>query len=504
MLDARTTVVVMFCQKCRTPLKLDTSLQDLNPTALKLLVEASSRPLQEPTDKAPSSRPLYTAEQKQLYDEASRASGAATFQQGAPTLRDGDHKHGRSSSSQDKNGMSYIMLTESQAGPSTPRQHKRQDESRNGSRRRSRGGSSGAETDGPLSSKMETTARLFEILSSRSDIDHPICVECTDLLIEGMEKRLANATKERDAYASFLKNANADLPTDEERLKTENELRVVQEQEAAAFAELEQLEAEKAELEQELASFELKARELDREEDAFWQERNAFSRVLSEYQDQRDSLNLRYDHDSQQLEKLSRTNVYNDTFNISHDKDGFGTINGLRLGRSSKRSVDWAEINAAWGQALLLLFVVAEKLDFDFKGHELHPMGSCSYITKFDTSPPSQNSSKQNSTKLELYYTSDLPFTLGIMHRSFDGAMIAFLECVRQLAMHIEKITVDTDHPQKLKTTIKKDMIDDVSIKLASFSGTDQWARALKLTLYSCKWCLAYTSNRDVQRNGNG
>lgn len=494
----------MFCQKCRTPLKLDTSLQDLNPTALKLLVEASSKSLQDTSDQAASSRPLYTAEQKQIYDEASRASGLPTFEQGASTSRNDAHKHGRSSSSQDKNGMSFIMLTESQAGPSISKQQKGKDESRSGSRRRSRGGSSGAEADGPLSSKMETTARLFEVLSSRSDIDHPICVECTDLLIEGMEKRLANATKERDAYASFLKNANADLPTDEERRQTEDELKVVRQQEETAFAELELLEAEKAGLEQELANLEVEARELDREEDAFWQERNAFSRVLSEYQDQRDSLNLRYDHDSQQLEKLSRTNVYNDTFNISHDKDGFGTINGLRLGRNSKRSVDWAEINAAWGQALLLLVVVAEKLDFNFKGHELHPMGSCSYITKFDTSPPAQSNSKQNSTKLELYYTSDLPFTLGIMHRSFDSAMIAFLECVRQLAMHIEKTTSDTDHPQRLKTVIKKDMIDDVSIKLASFSGTDQWARALKLTLYSCKWCLAYTSNRDVQRSGNG
>jgi beclin 1 len=28
----------MYCQKCRTPLKLDGSLEDLNPAAFKLLV----------------------------------------------------------------------------------------------------------------------------------------------------------------------------------------------------------------------------------------------------------------------------------------------------------------------------------------------------------------------------------------------------------------------------------------------------------------------------------
>ena len=32
------------------------------------------------------------------------------------------------------------------------------------------------------------------------------------------------------------------------------------------------------------------------------------------------------------LEKLERTNVYNDAFCIGHD-GAFGTINGLRLGR---------------------------------------------------------------------------------------------------------------------------------------------------------------------------
>lgn len=31
----------MYCQKCRTPIKLDGSLEDLNPAAFKLLTGAS-------------------------------------------------------------------------------------------------------------------------------------------------------------------------------------------------------------------------------------------------------------------------------------------------------------------------------------------------------------------------------------------------------------------------------------------------------------------------------
>ena len=44
------------------------------------------------------------------------------------------------------------------------------------------------------------------------------------------------------------------------------------------------------------------------------------------------TLRAAYAADSATLEKLERTNVYNDAFCIGHD-GAFGTINGLRLGR---------------------------------------------------------------------------------------------------------------------------------------------------------------------------
>lgn len=79
--------------------------------------------------------------------------------------------------------------------------------------------------------------------------------------------------------------------------------------------------------------------------------------------------------------------MYNDAFNIGQDGPVFGTINGLRFGRmgtvdghavtvSSPQlatsyltilKVDYTEINAAWGQVLLLLQVLARKLEFKFE-----------------------------------------------------------------------------------------------------------------------------------------
>lgn len=64
----------------------------------------------------------------------------------------------------------------------------------------------------------------------------------------------------------------------------------------------------------------------------FWRQHND-QLLLSEHQTaQLASLRAAYAADVATLEKLERTNVYNDAFCIGHD-GVFGTINGLRLGR---------------------------------------------------------------------------------------------------------------------------------------------------------------------------
>lgn len=57
--------------------------------------------------------------------------------------------------------------------------------------------------------------------------------------------------------------------------------------------------------------------------------------------------------------------MLNDTFRIWHDGP-FGTISGFRLGRTPEHPVDWNEINAAWGQAVLLLHTMAQQCKLNF------------------------------------------------------------------------------------------------------------------------------------------
>lgn len=396
--------------------------------------------------------------------------------------------------------MSFVMLTESQVvPPPDSRSEKGSDFDDH----------SGKITDlsdekGLLSYKTETATRLFEILSSRSDVDHPICTECTELLVEGLQKRLNSAIRERDAYVEFLRQANTDVPSEEDIKQAQNELRTVREKEEAAFAELEKFEREKAAMEEDMLALDAESQELGKEEEAFWRERNAFTVTLSAFQNERDRVNSRYDHDSKQLLRLQRTNVYNDTFNIGHD-GYFGTINGLRLGRLQDRSVDWAEINAAWGQTCLLLATVAEKLGYTFQGYRLSPMGSTSTIERLEypqttsANDPS-HPVKPRVTVLELYCTGDLPLGLGFLHRRFDNAMVAFLDCLRQLGEYVEHVPAqgpDGNVAQGLRMPyeIRKDKIHDASIKLGGFNQEEQWTKACKYTLTCCKFLLAHASN---------
>jgi beclin len=406
--------------------------------------------------------------------------------------------------------MSFVMLTESQVVP--PSVVKSPEDTSPKAQQYDDIYQDMSEIEGKaMSQDMERVTRLFEILSSRSDIDHPICVECTELLVDGLQRRLETALKERDAYVGFLKQVNAEIPTEEEIKESQDLLAKAREEEVAAIEALKKLEEEKAEVDEEIALLEEEARALDIEEEKFWSERNAFATKLTEFQNVRDSVNLQYDHDSQQLEKLQRTNVYNDTFCISHDGK-FGTINNLRLGRLSNVPVDWPEINAAWGHTVLLLATVADRLNFKFDGYELQPMGSTSRIIRYDQPSPtaSRTASQRGGTRplkksiLELYSSGDMPLGLTFMHRKFDIAMVAFLECMRQLGVFVEQETARQSESGKglcLPYKIDGDKIEDVSIKLG-IAQDDAWSLACKYTLTCCKFLLAHASNLSATRRG--
>jgi beclin len=128
-------------------------------------------------------------------------------------------------------------------------------------------------------------------------------------------------------------------------------------------------------------------------------------------------------------------------------------------------------------------------------------MGSTSRLEKLEYLPSSTTSAanppQPKITTLELFSSGNIP--LGFLHRRFDAAMVAFLECLRQLGDFVEHDPASGSRTGyqsglKLPYEIRKDRIGDASIKLG-FNQDEGWTRACKYTLTCCKFLLAHASN---------
>ena len=91
--------------------------------------------------------------------------------------------------------------------------------------------------------------------------------------------------------------------------------------------------------------------------------------------------------------------------------DEIGTIGGFRFGKTQRVEVGWDEINAALGQIVYLLCVLAHRLNYRFEKHFLHVNGRFSKISI-------RINQRQ---KGDLYYGNEEKFNMGL---------VLLLECV--------------------------------------------------------------------------
>ncbi|ORY80329.1 autophagy protein Apg6-domain-containing protein [Protomyces lactucae-debilis] len=470
------------CSKCRLPISLAPELADPSTTSFNLLQQAT------PTPRPQSGARAYPPSRNQFLQESIAESTLM--------LRGGDHTNEASSRVRRYGSPGIPIITQNALQPLAPAVTTisnpaesfvlLEDGSADSAHLRD-------SVDDPhrLSRKLQQTRTLFELLSTRSEVDFPLCGECTELVIVGMNKEMAQLAHERDCYSSCLRKTRESTPSEADCAKATQTLATLTKEQEMALAELKAAEREHAEVLAELAQLQRESAQLDEEEAQFWLHRNQKLAELAQAQNEQESVHVRYEHDARQLEKLQRTNVYNDVFCIGHDGH-FGTINGLRLGRLPGHPVDWTEINAAWGLTLLLLQTMASKLEFEFRGYRLHPMGSTSTIEKIEPAggnllgSASSGSGVTKSTVLELFGSTEVN-PLRYFHRgSFDRAMVAFLECLRQLCEFVETQDASLESPYK----IEKDKIRDACIRTA-FNHDEDWTKALKLCLTNCKWILA-------------
>ncbi|RIA80362.1 beclin-1 [Glomus cerebriforme] len=465
---------VFTCQSCKHPLRIDESLADLSSASVDLLL--APLPEENTSTSLISGKTDIKSSEKIDFNDIEEDNGLPLSKRNQRTGSFSKNSSGLSRSPiggiSNKESFlaseSYVMLPRSQVASHS-----------NNNLSTERGSLDGNVDDrkkADWSYRIKIANRLFDIMSSRSEIEHPMCYECTDMLVDKLKKQLSDASKERDCYIDFLKKVNGSVISDTEKEDLQKEIQEIKSNELTAIKKLKDIEHESDELKKELAALEEEEKELDKLEESYWQEFNDFHIQIQTFQNERDSVNLKYDHDAKQLEKLQKTNVYNDTFCIGLDGH-FGTINGFRLGRLPNIQVEWSEINAAWGQTLLLLSTIANKLNFTFQTYRLVPLGSFSRIEKID-----------GDVKYELYGSGDFNLKTPFLIGRFNNGMVAYLNCLQQLGDYAER----QDHKLKLPYRINRDKIGDISIR---FKSDETWTKALRFTLTNTKWILAYASS---------
>ncbi|KAL5863330.1 hypothetical protein ACOSQ3_000844 [Xanthoceras sorbifolium] len=338
-------------------------------------------------------------------------------------------------------------------------------------------------TNGPLQpnnsgfhSTITVLKRAFEFATTQTQVEQPLCLECMRVLSDKLDKEVEDVTRDIEAYEACLQRLEGesrDVLSEADFLK---EKLKIEEEERKLEAAIEETEKQNAEVHAELKELELKSKRFKELEERYWQEFNNFQFQLIAHQEERDAISAKIEVSQAHLELLKRTNVLNDAFPIWHDGD-FGTINNFRLGRLPKIPVEWDEINAAWGQACLLLHTMCQYFRPKFQYRiKVLPMGS--YPRIMDS----------NNNTYELFGPVNLFWST-----RYDKAMTLFLTCLKDFAEFANSKDQENNIPPekrfKLPYKIENDKVENYSIT-QSFNKQENWTKALKYTLCNLKWAL--------------
>ncbi|CAI5741870.1 unnamed protein product [Peronospora destructor] len=310
----------------------------------------------------------------------------------------------------------------------------------------------------------------------------PTCHDCEMKVLSRFTQVLNELEEDRAQYEGFMAQfADEDRASvralcddgdyDADEWDIDPELCALEEEERQLKAELEAIEDETVQVAAKRRELWSTAVDLERLVHGTFAEGAFLQHLLGLSRDERQSVGVFAVHASDMLRHLQRYNVCNDVFHIWHD-GLFGTINGLRLGRLPSKPVEWVEINAAMGQAVLLLATIADRAGFEFSRNRLVPRGSFSRVVNM------------YGKEYSLYSDGGM-----FRRRGFNQAMILFLECVEDAGRRAMKEEPSLKFPYK----VERGKIGGLPISLGN---DEQWTRALKYMLTHLKWLLAWISKR--------
>ncbi|XP_073007353.1 beclin-1-like protein [Typha latifolia] len=325
-------------------------------------------------------------------------------------------------------------------------------------------------------SSVTVLKRAFEIATSQTQVEQPLCLECMRVLSDKLDREVEDVNRDIKAYEACLQRAELESYNVLSEADFMKEKEKIEEEERKLQAAIGEAEKQYSEVNVEMKELEKKSKLFKELEERYWHEFNNFQFQLTSHQEERDAILAKIEVSQAHLELLKRTNVLNDAFFIWHDGE-FGTINNFRLGRLPKIPVDWDEINAAWGQACLLLHTMAQYFRPKFPYRiKILPMGS--YPRIMDS----------NNNTYELFGPVNLFWST-----RYDKAMTLFLTCLKEFAefasLRDQEHNIPLDKCFKLPYKIENDKVESYTIT-QSFNKQENWTKALKYTLCNLKWVL--------------
>lgn len=328
---------------------------------------------------------------------------------------------------------------------------------------------------------LEEVSRIEHIIalaSGQMEQDHPVCRDCLQNVVAEVQRQVDQATDEHRIYLDAQSRLQAELEgcDAEEEAALEAEIAQMEAEERRLLLELKGCDQEEQELADELERQRRQDEQLCRDEEELCLAIAEYQLDLEEAEEERAATTSAIQYATAELNRLKRTNVLNDMFHITQEGP-FGTINKFRIGRLQEQPVPWEEINAAWGQACLLLDALVKKCGVPMTQYRLLPRGSYSAI-------------QAGGDVLELY-SSDGGLTRFFLDRRFDLAMSAFLECLKEVTRFLQR-----DPTMRLPFKIEGDKVGGFSVRV-QFNQDERWTKALKFMLSDLKWIIAFVESRD-------
>ncbi|CAI5737566.1 unnamed protein product [Hyaloperonospora brassicae] len=304
----------------------------------------------------------------------------------------------------------------------------------------------------------------------------PLCKECVDGMVTIIDGRAERARYEKRCFVGFLHKTTSSSVHNEDIERIDDKIRFYESELNALEENLKLMEEEREDLAKQAEVIDKEEEALVREEVDMWHHLNELQLQEAVYREMRDTGTAQVDAMERNVAQAKHLNILTDMFVIGNDGT-FGTINHFRMGHSASFSVEWNEINAAFGECALLMQTLASIVGLEFSDFKIVPLGSYSKMIR--------------TSNFRMEYCLHGSDQQNFAESHFNLGLGAWLTCLGQLMAFVRLRDPSIRFPYK----VTKRSIGNYSILFLK-NKHKEWTKALKYALTNLKWLLMWVSAR--------